>query len=338
MFLLLRSWRRLKRGFTLIELLVVIAIIAILIGLLLPAVQKVREAAARAQSGNNLHQMALAVHNFNDHSGYLPPAIGWHPQPVPPATDVSGGIHGTAFFFLLNDLEQDNIFKSSYQQGSSQGGYSTWTQGGGTLNYPWEIPNGIYAYRADTLSRQANRVKTFVGPGDPTADNDTWSLTSVSYLANVRVFDGRRRIDQIPDGTSNTLLFAEGYQSCFSEVVVNSPWSLVYTSRDGSYTSQESTYSYSSPSYTAYQAGPVFDVVPGMTFQNHPPGDATWVSTSNGGSSGSCDARLPQSHSSGSLLTALADGSVKGVSSGVSPGTFAAAITPDGGEVLGNDW
>ncbi len=93
-----------RRGFTLIELLVVIAIIAILIGLLLPAVQKVREAAARMQSGNNLKQMGTGLHNaasaFDDR---MPPAEGLY----------GGSVRATLFFHLLPYIEQDNVYRAN---------------------------------------------------------------------------------------------------------------------------------------------------------------------------------------------------------------------------------
>jgi prepilin-type N-terminal cleavage/methylation domain-containing protein len=281
-----RRWR----GFTLIELLVVIAIIAILIGLLLPAVQKVREAAARMTCSNNLHQLSLAVHDYaSANTDKVPPIYG-----APPQFTAYGSLH----FYLLPYVEQDNIFKLA-----------------GT----------------NSANQQSAQIKIYVCPSDPTGPGNvdprhtTWASTS--YAGNVCVFlppSPGTIVSSMPDGTSNTVIFAERYKQCspswggHTEPV----WAANNASTPNGLWAV-SGFGWNTALGNGYR--PDFNGERGFAFQTAPAPAA-------------CDWYVLQGAHTGVMNAALGDGSVRGVGTGISVATWRSACDPKDGIPLGSNW
>jgi prepilin-type N-terminal cleavage/methylation domain-containing protein/prepilin-type processing-associated H-X9-DG protein len=327
--------RRTRQGFTLIELLVVIAIIAILIGLLLPAVQKVREAAARSSCTNNLKQLGIAMHSYNDVQGGLPPSMG-----------AGGCCWGTWVVLIMPHIEQEPAFK----------GYVNW---GGNATYNSGFPSGTqgptttdvrYGSAPNTTNVTGRRYKVLTCPADK-ENNPIGAMTNCNYAVNIGntgggqqsslngvVFRGapflraqwsgasgkspsktyRVPLQTIQDGTSNTLMVGEVKQGQGKDLRGFIWWG-------------------DAAGFTTYLApnSSTPDVVYTAGYCNNQPqanlpctGTPTSTNPSMFGS---------RSNHPGGVNAGLCDGSVRFVRQSIPLATWRAMSTTEGGEVVSND-
>jgi prepilin-type N-terminal cleavage/methylation domain-containing protein len=326
------------RAFTLVELLVALAIVAVLIGLLLPAVQKVRAAAARVSSTNNLKQLALAAHGFNEANGDRLPNPADPINPAFPATPAFAWNQATGPFFQLLPYADQTTLYTGIRAIDSQAAYDAW------------MP---------TPAGRAAVVKTFLSPADPTnsagqvlivgalspINNGLWG--SCSYAYNPLVF---RTVSMglgrsFPDGTSNTVLFTEKLQVCGAGPgAIQNYWF-------GSYVGNSA----------AADRAPVLPGTELLTASGKFAG-ADFLGTNLGVPASGCNPQAPSSATVDGILIAFGDGSVRLVSAGLAttrlgpaplPGAlsaydgpaagalvpqrgyvWSALLTPDGGEVF----
>ena len=217
-------FRKSRRGFTLIELLVVIAIIAILIGLLLPAVQKVREAAARMSCSNNLKQVGLALHNYHDQRQALPPGCAADQTPFgsAAATGSTGG--GSSWkVYILPYIEQGAVYDKWVFNTNS--GYNN------ANNMPYTNGLKIKVYRCPssplpdqyTVSNNAGALQIFSSYTGVAGATGTVTLNGASYTYPISTYttngnigatgalfaNSKVTLTSITDGTSNSVIVGE---------------------------------------------------------------------------------------------------------------------------------
>jgi prepilin-type N-terminal cleavage/methylation domain-containing protein/prepilin-type processing-associated H-X9-DG protein len=307
------AMKRTHTAFTLIELLVVIAVIAILIGLLLPAVQKVREAAARAKCSNNLKQIGVAAHNYHSGLGQLPTggdALGF-----------------SAHAYLLPYLEQDNLYR--------------------TITFT-TAPTA-----AANASPTATIVPGFICPSDPQTqtpagqggNNYVWNYGSdILFRSNTGsgpfVFSGLSfRLTDITDGTSNTAAFCERRKGDFNNGVITPATDLfgvpaAPTTPDQAVTACNSFTPTSFGSQFRSDYGSQWLQALHYTMYQHvglPNTMGCAFPPSN------CAMSANSAHINGVNLL-LCDGSVRFIPNGISMPTWRALGTRAAGDILGSDW
>lgn len=308
-----------RSGVTLLEVVVVVCIIAILVGLLLPAVQRVREAATRARCGNQLRQITLATHSYAaEHDGRLPAfaPVRWGSALV--VEDPS------LYVAILPHVEQGAYWRQLRQLASDTG-------------------------------VQIMRVPLYICPADPSPDSAVHGrLPDVcSYPANAQVFWGNPALHRtFPDGTSQTVAFAEHYARCDYAVFMYQVNGFFFSPNVRRATFADGGGQDHRPLDDVYPvtAGvpPVStSSTPGATFQVRPAVHGDLPRSGVGGPGGvaftlppgavACDPKVPQTPHPGGMVVALADGSVRTIRPGIANAMFWGLVTPAGGEVASPD-
>jgi prepilin-type N-terminal cleavage/methylation domain-containing protein/prepilin-type processing-associated H-X9-DG protein len=307
-----------RRGFTLIELLVVIAIIAILIGLLVPAVQKVRDAAARTQCQNNLKQWGLAAHNYHNSLRKFPPGINRN-APDPRRFN---------WIIALQDYLEESTITKKWDFNNFNNNYLDLTSGTrGGPNTPIGLTFNILTCPSDAMPNPA--VDNVQNPPDWWALNTYCACAgTISYPNGSQSRDGLFyynhqpfRIDDISDGTSNTLLIAERYHG-----------DPVY---DGSPYVSDRLYFWAWARYSSNAGDVLFGTGVAINFKLPANFDSTAFTNAQRNLMIAQRRSNAGSGHTGGANFCFADGSVHFLADSISPVTYQAMGTRAGGEVVG---